>query len=155
MVLNALIVTYGLLATLSVTSSFIVQHSPLLLRRSRPSRLVQSRPGLALTRLALSPDDASLAVYVLSFSASHIGMSATRGALIEGCGAAAARAGLVGRPEWKLPDDFRLGDEAGNQVWPDSETAGRQLYRLGYEVDGQRGPDKEFACYSHSAMAQA
>lgn len=132
MFVSALATTIGILATFVVTSSFNVHPQTLLpsLQRSRSSRFVQTR--LAPLRLTLSPDDTSLAAFIVSFSVSHIGMSAAREVLIDGCGTTAERMGVVGRPDWKISEKyFWLGDEAGNQIWPDSGTAGRQLYRLG------------------------
>ena len=69
---------------------------------------------------------------VASFSITHIGLSAVRQPLIAGSGAAADRLGLVGRG-WELPVAVSaLADASGVELWPDAETAGRQIYRAGY-----------------------
>jgi len=132
MVVRALTTTLGILGTFGVTTSFNVHPQLPLpsLQKLRASRFLKNR--LDPLRFTLSPDDSTLAEYILSFSVSHIGMSAAREVLIDGCGTAAERVGIVGRPDWKIPEKyFWLGDEAGNQIWPDPGTAGRQIYRLG------------------------
>lgn len=132
MVVGALTTTLGILASFGVTSSFNVHPQKTLpsLQSLRPSRLTKCR--LNPLRFTLSPDDSTLAAYIVSFSVSHIGMSAAREVLINGCGTAAEQVGAVGRPDWKIPEKyFWLGDEAGNQIWPDPGTAGRQIYRFG------------------------
>jgi uncharacterized membrane protein len=84
------------------------------------------------TRLSLSVDDQALATWIVLFSVSHIGMSSIRDRLITFCGEVTTSAGLVGTG-LSLPT-YWPGDEAGNQVFPDEETAGRQLYRAGYTL---------------------
>ena len=76
----------------------------------------------------LSTDE--LGSLVLAFSVTHIGLSAVREAVIEQLGVAAGRLNLVGRGI-QLPS-FWLADTSGLEVWPDEETAGRQVYRAGY-----------------------
>lgn len=78
------------------------------------------------------PSAFPLALYVAAFSATHIGLSALRGPIIEGCGSAASALRLVGRGV-TLPD-FWLGDSSGNQIWPDEASAGRQIFRVGYSL---------------------
>ena len=69
---------------------------------------------------------------VASFSVSHIGLSAVRESLIASSGAAADRFGLVGRG-WSLPVfASALADARGVELFPNTETAGRQIYRAGY-----------------------
>lgn len=58
-------------------------------------------------------------------------MSAVRRDIIHTCGQTADSLGLVGNSNWKLPDVWP-GDEAGQTIFPDAETAGRQIYRIGY-----------------------
>ena len=76
----------------------------------------------------LSP--AGIGSLVAGFSATHIGLSAVREPLIEGCGNFATRVGLVGSG-LALPS-FWLADTGGLEVWPDEATAGRQIYRGAY-----------------------
>lgn len=77
--------------------------------------------------------DLTLASWVIAFSASHIGMSAIRDRLIEICGEFAAKVNIVDRG-WKLPS-WWLGDGvAENCILPDKDTAGRQIYRMGYTL---------------------
>lgn len=86
------------------------------------------------TALLNNQDDALLAFWVFAFASSHIGMSAIRDRIIGTCGNLAARSNVVGRDEWILPP-WWPGDDAGkNKLFPDAETTGRQLYRLGYTV---------------------
>ena len=69
---------------------------------------------------------------VAGFSVTHIGLSAIREPLIAGCGASADRLGLVGS-NFRLPKIW-LADTNGLEIWPDAETAGRQVYRGFYTV---------------------
>ena len=39
---------------------------------------------------------------------------------------------LVGRKEWKLPDWWPGDTSGGDRIFPDADTAGRQIYRAGY-----------------------
>lgn len=78
-------------------------------------------------------NEIELACWMLLFSSSHIGMSAIRTNLIEKCGRFAASLGIIGTGQ-TLPS-YWPGDEVGGQeVFPDEETTGRQLYRAGYTV---------------------
>lgn len=82
----------------------------------------------------LSPDDQSLAFWMLSFSSLHIGMSAVRDQLIGACGKAASSLNLVDRQFIRLPS-YWPGDDVGkDQIFPDEETAGRQIYRAIYTL---------------------
>ena len=90
---------------------------------------------------------------VASFSVTHIGLSAIREPLIAGCGAAADRLGLVGRG-WQLPQAW-LADANGFEVWPDRETAGRQIYRAGYTAVASALLFPALADYPHVREAAA
>jgi uncharacterized membrane protein len=78
----------------------------------------------------MSPNDLYLAFWMASFASSHIGMSAVRDRLIGACGDAMDKVGLVDTG-FQLPT-WWPGDEAGNQLFPTRESAGRQVYRAGY-----------------------
>ena len=90
-------------------------------------------PHLSLS-LAPSAEDSALASWVLAFSLSHIGMSAIRSSIIARLGhlASSPPLSLVGREEWKLPRWWPGDSSGGDQVFPDADTAGRQIYRAGY-----------------------
>jgi uncharacterized membrane protein len=76
------------------------------------------------------PNDLYLAFWMATFASSHIGMSAVRDRLIGACGDAMDKVGLV-NTGFQLPT-WWPGDEAGNQLFPTRESAGRQGYRAGY-----------------------
>jgi uncharacterized membrane protein len=81
--------------------------------------------------LSLSTSDQTLAFWISAFSFSHVGMSALRQTLIEQCGRIATSLRIVGTG-LKLPS-YWPGDDVGKQeILQDEETAGRQLYRIGY-----------------------
>ena len=80
----------------------------------------------------LADGDQALGAWVLLFSTSHIGMSAARSSLIDVCGRGANQLGIVGR-DLKLPEIW-LADESGLDVFPDVDTAGRQIYRVCYSA---------------------
>jgi uncharacterized membrane protein len=87
----------------------------------------------ATSLLAISDNDLSLGVWILTFASSHIAMSATRERLIQACGEAADAANIVGTGI-RLPS-YWPGDDVGKDVlFPDKETAGRQFFRLGYTL---------------------
>jgi uncharacterized membrane protein len=78
----------------------------------------------------MSPNDLNLAFWMVTFASSHIGMSAVRDRLIGACGGAMDKAGLI-NSGFQLPS-WWPGDEAGRQIFPTRESAGRQVYRAGY-----------------------
>jgi uncharacterized membrane protein len=78
----------------------------------------------------MSPNDLYLAFWVVAFASSHIGMSALRDRLIGACGDVLDKVGLI-NTDFQLPT-WWPGDEAGNQLFPTRESAGRQVYRAGY-----------------------
>ena len=75
---------------------------------------------------------ADLGGLVAAFSVTHIGLSAVREPIITSLGSLAARLDLIDRG-LRLPQIW-LADTSGYDVWPDEETAGRQLYRAGYTL---------------------
>jgi len=81
---------------------------------------------------ALSDGTAEVAGLVAAFSMTHVGLSNVRQPIISACGAGAKRFGLVGRG-WRLPS-YWLGDSSGNEIWPDAEAAGRQIFRVLYSA---------------------
>ena len=84
--------------------------------------------------LYLSQTELEIGLWTSAFAVSHIGMSAIRNTIVDTLGNFADNSlGLVGRPEWKLPDIWP-GDEAGQQIFPTPEIAGRQLYRILYTL---------------------
>ncbi len=82
----------------------------------------------------LQPQEIELAIWVTSFSSLHIGMSAVRESLISICGNAAQDANLVNRNIISLPSWWPGDDVGGSDVFPDQETAGRQIYRMIYTI---------------------
>jgi uncharacterized membrane protein len=78
----------------------------------------------------LQPATTALGGLVAAFSVTHIGLSAVREPLIETCGSVAERLNLV-NTGLKLPQIW-LADTNGLEIWPDSATAGRQVYRAFY-----------------------
>lgn len=84
-----------------------------------------------INTISLQKEEAQLACWIFAFSASHIGMSAIREKLIQGCGQFAKSLNLIDSglelPRWWPGDDV-----GKNKVLPDVETAGRQLYRILY-----------------------
>ncbi|GAX28082.1 hypothetical protein FisN_2Hh100 [Fistulifera solaris] len=68
----------------------------------------------------------------IAFASSHIAMSAIRNDLIDRIGDAAYQLNWV-NTGWKLPDVWP-GDEAGQEIFPTKEIAGRQLYRILYTI---------------------
>jgi hypothetical protein len=82
--------------------------------------------------LSLSPDEQQLAFWITSFSTLHIGMSAIRDSLIKSCGQLAQNANLIDRKIIQLPLWWPGDDVGKNEIFPDGDTAGRQIYRLGY-----------------------
>lgn len=81
---------------------------------------------------SVSSEDLTLAFWVVAFSTSHIGMSAVRTKIIAALGVSADTAGLVGNTAWQLPDIWPGDDVGQQQLFPDPETTGRQLYRALY-----------------------
>lgn len=95
------------------------------------------------------------ALWVFAFASSHIGMSAARGAIISSLGDAADALGLVGNEEWTLPGWWPGDDAGGNDVFPDSSTAGRQIYRALYTAVSFVALGGAFGAYLHSSSLSA
>ncbi|CAJ1890864.1 unnamed protein product [Cylindrotheca closterium] len=93
-----------------------------------------------------SSHETEIAAYTFAFASSHIGMSAIRRDLIDRIGKFAQ--GWVGTGT-KLPD-FWPGDEAGQEIFPTQEIAGRQLYRILYTTVSFTTLGMGFAAYLHS-----
>jgi uncharacterized membrane protein len=112
---------YALVLWLSVPVGFVP-----------PSRgcLPATAPRVSV-RLSLA-DEASLAVSLAAFSATHVGLSNVRDPIIKGCGEFADRLGVVGTGA-ELPSVW-LGDASGNALFPDADTTGRQLFRILYSM---------------------
>lgn len=74
--------------------------------------------------------EAEIACSTITFASSHIAMSAIRNELIDRIGSAVDHMNWVGTGV-KLPDIWP-GDEAGQEIFPTKDIAGRQLYRILY-----------------------
>jgi len=110
-------------------------------RCGAPNHFSSSNPGydsssasspLQMASVSLTGDEATLALWVASFASSHIGMSAARSTIISTLGDIATSLELVGRKEWKLPEWWPGDTSGGDRIFPDADTAGRQIYRAGY-----------------------
>jgi uncharacterized membrane protein len=99
-------------------------------RANRPRSRQQTKTSLNAQQIGTS--DQILALWVLSFASSHIGMSAIRTQLISSIGDAADSLNLVGNEEWRLPSWWPGDNTGGNRIFADSLTAGRQIYRVLY-----------------------
>eukprot|EP00980_Cylindrotheca_fusiformis_P020987 scaffold7987_cov200-Cylindrotheca_fusiformis.AAC.16 len=88
--------------------------------------------GFSRRSFRLHSHEGEIAGSTLAFATTHIGMSAIRRGLIDRIGTAAQNNGLVGTG-LKLPDAWP-GDEAGQEIFPTVEIAGRQLYRIIYTI---------------------
>lgn len=128
----------GLVAILCCRSAngFIPQPPRALL--SSPVKPHNVPPGCDFSARAslvnISTDDQALAFWITAFSVSHIGMSAVRDKIIDACGQLAARMNLVDREIIALPS-YWPGDDVGkNEIFPDADTAGRQIYRALYTL---------------------
>lgn len=98
-----------------------------------PSQFLSHEKSASQTSLRAISGEQELAFWMISFSTSHIGMSAIRDKLISGCGQLASYVNLVDRGV-KLPS-YWPGDNVGkDELFPDAGTAGRQLYRLFYTI---------------------
>jgi len=129
-------------------------------------------------KLNVFTNEQQLEFWVTSFATSHIGMSAIRDRIIDGCGNLASGANLINRGI-KLPS-YWPGDDVGkDEVFPDEDTAGRQIYRIGYtmvsfttlggalaaylSIQGSSGVDstmilteqEHMACFAIASLSQA
>jgi len=142
-------------AILCLTVSFLWRHCEAFPRservgcRSMLRRPTDGKPtatAWALS-LSLSDTDKSIAVWTVLFASSHIGMSAIRESIIQQLGKGADRLGLVGNDEWTLPSFWPGDSVGGNRIFPNTDTAGRQLYRALYTLVSFTTLGSAFALY--------
>lgn len=103
-----------------------------------------------------SSTDASekaLALWMLAFSSSHIGMSAIRTSIISSMGEFADAQNLVDNEGWTLPEWWPGDGTSGNRIFPDVFTAGRQLYRALYTAVSFVTLGSAFAAYLHASSS--
>ncbi|CAB9525339.1 NnrU protein [Seminavis robusta] len=124
--------------------------------KSVPSSLARSDgiPRQMSPLLQLTPVDVKIGIWTAAFSASHIGMSAIRRQLIDICGNVAGTAGLVNRTDWRLPDIWPGDASGGQEIFPTTDIAGRQLYRLGYTAISFATLGSAFLAYLESLQQQ-
>jgi len=101
--------------------------------------------------LPIDESDQILALWVVAFASSHIGMSATRTNIISSLGDVMEKLNLVGNDDWKLPDYWPGDNTGGQQIFPDSLTAGRQVYRALYTTVSFITLGSAFAAYLQSS----
>jgi len=109
---------------------------------------------ITTTNISMIPIDESdqiLAFWVFAFASSHIGMSATRTNIISSLGDVMEKLNLVGNDDWKLPDYWPGDNTGGQQIFPDSLTAGRQVYRALYTAVSFITLGNAFATYLQSS----
>jgi len=109
---------------------------------------------ITTTNISMIPIDESdqiLALWVVAFASSHIGMSATRTNIISSLGDVMEKLNLVGNDDWKLPDYWPGDNTGGQQIFPDSLTAGRQVYRALYTAVSFITLGNAFATYIQSS----
>lgn len=95
--------------------------------------------------------DLQLAFWISAFAVSHIAMSAIRRTLIQQAGQVASALGVVGNEQWSRLPSFWPGDGVGkDHIFPDQETAGRQLYRAGYTLVSFTTLGNALWCYLQS-----
>jgi uncharacterized membrane protein len=120
----------------NITSRHLPPRIPTFCQSTAPKQytITSSQTRHATLLHSSTSDSTELAFWITSFAATHIGFSAIRTRMIDALGQAADTLGLVGNTEWKLPD-FWLGDtSSGNNLFPNMETTGRQIYRILYTV---------------------
>ena len=101
--------------------------------------------------LPIDESDQILALWIVSFASSHIGMSAKRTNIISSIGDIMQQLKLVGNDDWKLPDYWPGDNTGGQQIFPDSLTAGRQVYRAWYTAVSFITLGSAFAAYLQSS----
>ena len=87
-----------------------------------------------VSAITVTPDQVALGASITAFASSHIGLSAARNMLIPKAGALAGSFGLVGNPDWRLPQVWPGDAVSGNQILPNVDTAGRQIYQIEYSL---------------------
>lgn len=126
MMLLRLLFTVAALLSLPAVDSFSV-HSSLPHSRTRTVRTNRN-----LFAQPAEDADVAIALWMLAFSSSHIGMSAVRNTIIDSLGTIADdQLNLVNRG-WKLPDIWPGDDVGGQEIFPSPDIAGRQIYRVVY-----------------------
>jgi len=101
---------------------------------------------------SMDQSDQILALWVVAFSSSHIGISATRTKIISSLGDFMDKPlNLVGNDDWTLPDYWPGDNTGGQQIFPDSLTAGRQVYRALYTAVSFITLGSAFAAYLQSS----
>lgn len=101
------------------------------------------------SKLNLFTQEQQLTLWITTFSTAHIGMSAVRDRIINGCGELSLKANIIGLG-LKLPPYWPGDDFGKDEVFPDSETAGRQIYRFFYTIVSFTTLGNAFISYSHS-----
>ena len=109
--------------------------------------------SLQMASVPLTNEETTLTLWVLAFASSHIGMSATRSTIIASLGEVASALQLVGRDEWKLPGWWPGDSSGGDRLFPDADTAGRQVYRAGYTAVSFATLGSAFAAYLSAASS--
>ena len=109
--------------------------------------------SLQMASVPLSNEETTVALWVLAFASSHIGMSATRSTIIASLGEVASALRLVGRDEWKLPAWWPGDSSGGDRLFPDTDTTGRQVYRAGYTAISFATLGSAFAAYLSAASS--
>jgi len=146
-VLTIIIVDYtnGFLSSFQLPKHVKVTPAEYFSPNSNPG--YDSTSSLQMASSPLTNDEAALAFWVVAFASSHIGMSATRSFIISTLGDMASSLDLVGREEWKLPDWWPGDSSGGDRLFPDADTAGRQIYRAGYTAVSFVTLGSAFAAY--------
>ena len=134
------------------------QHKPVTIS-SHPSvsnkRQRTTNHQITTTNIHMLPIDESdqvLALWVIAFSSSHVGLSAKRTEIILSIGDFMDKPlNLVGNDDWKLPDYWPGDNTGGQQIFPDSLTAGRQVYRAFYTAISFITLGNAFATYLQSS----
>jgi uncharacterized membrane protein len=95
-----------------------------------------------------------LALWVIAFASSHIGMSAVRASIISYFGELALAVKWVNNEEWLLPKWWPGDNTGGKQIFPNASTAGRQMYRAMYTVVSFITLGAAFAAYLDAASIE-
>ena len=95
-----------------------------------------------------------LALSVIAFASSHIGMSAVRASIISFFRELAQAMKWINNEEWILPKWWPGDNTGGNQLFPDAWTAGRQMYRAIYTMVSFTTLGAAFVAYLDAASIQ-
>lgn len=131
-------------------------HFQLNKKYSRPHRVSQKHglkmlPPIVPQSSIIDASNQALALWVITFASSHIGMSAIRTTIISSLGEAVSSLNLVGNEEWTLPKWWPGDNTGGNKIFPDNLTAGRQIYRVLYTCISFLTLGGGFGAYLHSS----